>query len=220
MDELRIQDVEAMSRDRTGHAIGQMTRLEAESPDPAFAGGQDLEPIPRLAIAAVLLAVAIGGGVDIVLDWPHEGLSLHIALELTLMLASLALSIHLWRGWRATSHSLRVAQRTLVERDAERDAWRARASTALSGFAAAVDAQLSAWALTPTEREVALLLLEGLGHKQIAGSTGRSERTVRQHAVSVYGKAGVSGRAELAAFFLSGLSASRRSSSDESSGVR
>jgi hypothetical protein len=33
----------------------------------------------------------------------------------------------------------------------------------------------------------------------------RSERTVRQHAVAVYRKAGVAGRAELAAFFLSGL---------------
>jgi DNA-binding NarL/FixJ family response regulator len=32
--------------------------------------------------------------------------------------------------------------------------------------------------------------------------TGRSERTVRQHAVAVYEKSGLHGRSELAAFFL------------------
>ncbi len=209
-----------MSRERIEHAIGQVTQSPSDNPDPAFAGGEEGEPIPRLAIAVVLLAVAIGGAIDIAFDRPREGLSAHIALELALMLVSLAFSIHLWRGWRAASRSLRAARRTLAERDAERDAWRARASSAISGFAAAVDAQLTEWALTPAEREVALLLLEGLGHKQIAARTDRSERTVRQHAVSIYGKAGVSGRAELAAFFLSGLSASRERSSDESSGGR
>jgi DNA-binding CsgD family transcriptional regulator len=47
--------------------------------------------------------------------------------------------------------------------------------------------------------------LKGLGHKEIAARSGRSERTVRQHAVSVYQKAGIGGRAELAAFFLGEL---------------
>jgi hypothetical protein len=42
-------------------------------------------------------------------------------------------------------------------------------------------------------------------HKQIAARTGRSERTVRQHAVSVYERSGIGGRAELAAFYLQGL---------------
>ena len=68
-----------------------------------------------------------------------------------------------------------------------------------------VDEQFGAWQLTPTEREVAMLLLKGHGHKQIAAATGRSERTVRQHAVAVYQKSGLQGRAELAAFFLEDL---------------
>jgi DNA-binding NarL/FixJ family response regulator len=68
-----------------------------------------------------------------------------------------------------------------------------------------VDEQFGAWHLTPAEREVAMLLLKGHGHKQIAAATGRSERTVRQHAVAVYQKSGLQGRAELAAFFLEDL---------------
>jgi DNA-binding NarL/FixJ family response regulator len=51
----------------------------------------------------------------------------------------------------------------------------------------------------------ALLLLKGYGHKEIAKLLGRSERTVRQHAVAVYRKSNLSGRAELAAFFLEDL---------------
>jgi len=100
---------------------------------------------------------------------------------------------------------LAATRRSLAERQAERDDWRRSAETALAGFGRAVDAQFEAWQLTPTEREVAFLLLQGHGHKQIAARTGRSERTVRQHAVSVYAKSGIDGRAELAAFFLQDL---------------
>jgi hypothetical protein len=52
---------------------------------------------------------------------------------------------------------------------------------------------------------VAMLLLKGLGHKEAASVLDRSERTVRQHAVSVYRKSGLAGRAELSAFFLEDL---------------
>jgi DNA-binding NarL/FixJ family response regulator len=50
-----------------------------------------------------------------------------------------------------------------------------------------------------------MLILKGESHKRIAGLTGRSERTVRQHAVTIYNKSGLRGRAELAAFFLQDL---------------
>jgi DNA-binding NarL/FixJ family response regulator len=55
------------------------------------------------------------------------------------------------------------------------------------------------------EREIALLLMKGYSHKAIARDRGRSERTVRQHAVAIYQKSGLGGRAELAAFFLEDL---------------
>ena len=50
-----------------------------------------------------------------------------------------------------------------------------------------------------------LMLLQGHSHKRIARQTGTNERTARQHSVSVYRKAGLAGRAELAGFFLEGL---------------
>jgi DNA-binding NarL/FixJ family response regulator len=57
--------------------------------------------------------------------------------------------------------------------------------------------------------------LKGHGHKQIAALTGRGERTVRQHAVTVYQKSGLRGRAELAAFFLEGVLIPARQQEEE-----
>jgi DNA-binding CsgD family transcriptional regulator len=64
---------------------------------------------------------------------------------------------------------------------------------------------LDRWGLTPAERQVALLLLEGLSHAEAARVRDTSERTVRQQVHEVYSKAGLSGRSELAAFFLEDL---------------
>lgn len=58
------------------------------------------------------------------------------------------------------------------------------------------------WRLTAAERDIAELMLQGLRYKQIAGKRGTSERTVRQQAQIILKKAGLDGRADLAAHFL------------------
>jgi DNA-binding CsgD family transcriptional regulator len=121
---------------------------------------------------------------------------------LGLIVAALATEALLWRGWWRSRRTLIETRNVLAERSAERDAWRASADAALAGLGKAISERFAGWGLTPVEREIALLLLKGRSHKQIAYTTGRSERTVRQHAVAVYQKSGLNGRAELAAFFL------------------
>lgn len=160
-----------------------------------------LQPV----LVGFLLLLAVGGITDLVLDRPTTLFSLHVLVEVTFVLISAVFATLLWFGWRRTSERLHATQSALIARDAERDAWRAHAQKALDGMARAIDTQFEGWSLTPTEREVALALLKGLGHKEIAARTSRSERTVRQHAVSVYQKSGLAGRAELAAFFLQDL---------------
>jgi DNA-binding CsgD family transcriptional regulator len=166
--------------------------------------------IPLLAL--VLLFVVAAGVTDLILDRPRSWRSVHVAFEVAVIAVSLGFAIVLWRGWwraardlRRTRAALAATTRSLAERQAERAAWQRSAQAERAGFGRAVDAQFQAWGLTPTEREVAFLLLQGFGHKQIAARTGRSDRTVRQHAVAVYQKSGIGGRAELAAFFLQGL---------------
>jgi len=159
----------------------------------------------RGVLAAVLLATIVGGGIDLVLDAPVSWRSTHAIYEVALIVAAMVTSALLWRGWWRSRRSLVETRHLLAEHAAERDAWRASAESALSGLGRAIDERFSAWGLTPAEREVALLLLKGRSHKQIAYATGRSERTVRQHAVAVYQKSRLNGRAELAAFFLEDL---------------
>lgn len=159
----------------------------------------------RILLGVVLIAAIVGGGVDLILDAPASWLSFHVVYEVILILAAMATAYVLWRGWYRARRSLQETQRSLAQHKADRDAWRASAERALAGLASAIEQRFEAWNLTPAERDVALLLLKGQSHKQIAFRTGRSERTVRQHAVAVYQKSRLAGRAELAAFFLEDL---------------
>jgi DNA-binding CsgD family transcriptional regulator len=68
-----------------------------------------------------------------------------------------------------------------------------------------MDEQFDRWALSPAEKETALLLLKGLSHKEIAQVRAVSDATARQQARAVYKKGGLSGRNDLAAFFLEDL---------------
>jgi DNA-binding CsgD family transcriptional regulator len=88
---------------------------------------------------------------------------------------------------------------------AEGAQWRTDMREVLKGLGSAIDAQFERWQLTPAEREVAMLMLKGLSHKEIAAVREASERTVRQQARAIYGKANLSGRAALSAFFLEDL---------------
>lgn len=184
------------------------SELEREeiAPESAFRG-----PLP-LVLAVFLVFVVVGGTMDLVMDRPTTLWSWHVAFEMAMVLVSLSFAIVLFTGWRRSAAALRQTHATLAatdlelaRREADRDRWRKRAEEALAGFSRAIDRQFDEWQLTRAEREVALLILKGEGHKQAAAKLGRSERTVRQHAVEVYRKAGLQGRAELAAFFLNDL---------------
>jgi DNA-binding CsgD family transcriptional regulator len=158
----------------------------------------------RRAIATgVLLAVGAGGALDLATD--ASPTRLHVLFEVALLAVSVGAIAWLWVEWAHARRALAGVRAVAASRAAERDAWRARVESLLHGLGAAIDAQLAAWELTPAERETALLLLKGFGHKEIATLLGKSERTVRQQAVAVYRKSGLAGRAELAAFFLEDL---------------
>ena len=169
--------------------------------DPAFDGEARLRPV----LTGILLAIALGGAIDLALDRPETFWSVHVIFEVALLVFSLGAVGYLWSRWRRADRSLERTRAQLDARAVERDAWRARTDRLLRGLGEEIDRQLGDWGLTPTERETALLLLKGYGHKEIAALQEKSERTVRQHAIAVYRKSGLSGRAELSAFFLEDL---------------
>lgn len=165
----------------------------------------DVAPRFRVGLTALLLAIAGWGVADLILDDLDTWFSLHGLVELGFILSCLASVVYLWLGWMRTRQGLRFAEEQAVANEEERDQWRLRATKLLQGLGAEIDAQFGRWSLTSAEREVALLILKGLGHREAANVLQRSERTVRQHAVVVYRKSGLAGRAELAAFFLEDL---------------
>lgn len=72
-------------------------------------------------------------------------------------------------------------------------------------LAAAIETQFTAWGLTPAERDVALFALKGMDVAEIAQLRGAATGTVRVQLTHVYAKAGVTGRAQFAAWFVEDL---------------
>ena len=159
----------------------------------------------RWILAVALVSIIVGGTADLAMDKPATWLSFHVVFETLMIAGALVMAMTLWLGWWRSAHSAAALRESLEEQRLERDAWKASSQAALEGLGRAIDAQFRSWRLTATESEIALMLLKGYGHKEIAALTSRSERTVRQHAGVVYEKAGVAGRAELAAYFLNDL---------------
>jgi DNA-binding CsgD family transcriptional regulator len=166
---------------------------------------KDLDSHLRLVLAVAIGSIIVGGTADLMMDRPATWLSFHVIFETVMVAGALVMATTLWLGWWNSAHSAANLRRSLEAQSLERDAWKASAHVALEGLGRAIDTQFRSWRLTPTEREIALMLLKGYGLKEIAALTARSERTVRQHASVVYDKAGLAGRAELAAYFLKDL---------------
>lgn len=162
-------------------------------------------PRHYLLLAGVLSFLAVGTVVDLIFDNLETIWSFHVLFELLLLIVGLGTAGYLWLAWRRARLSLDTATARLVQHRAERDLWRSRARKFVRGLGAEIDIQLRDWNLTPAERATAMFLLKGLSHKDIASLTGKSERTVRNQSTAVYRKSGLSGRAELSAFFLEDL---------------
>lgn len=152
-------------------------------------------------VIAVLMAI------DVTIEL-NRGVPLALeSFELIIFgLALGGIALHRWQLAEARAEVKRWSE------DARR--WNQEAQDVLQGLAAAIDRQFDRWGLSPAEREVALLQLKGLRHRQIAELRNTSERTVRQQALSVYRKSGLNGRTDLAAFFLEDLLLPANTSSD------
>ncbi len=154
------------------------------------------------AALAVFLLVQTSAAVFFVGDAASDMLSdptaPHSVFE-ALVAFALILGI-LFGGWqlRQTLETLRAQERSL---DAARGA-----------LAQVIAQQFQDWGLTPAERDVGLLALKGLDVAEIAQARSAAPDTVRAQLSKIYAKAGVSGRAQFAAWFVEDLLAEGTSS--------
>ncbi len=163
-------------------------------------------------LALVFAVIACLAAADVALDLAEGTTVGHVVTEGAVVLLGLtglafmtSALMAARRQARARATALADLGRRLEATSAEAERWRREAGDLVRGLGAAIDAQFDRWQLTRAERDIAWLLLKGLSHKEIAAARGAGEATVRQQAQSLYRKAGLSGRNDLAAFFLEDL---------------
>jgi len=95
-----------------------------------------------------------------------------------------------------------VYLKTLLQRNEKIEHGMRIASGALQDV---IDEYFKEWALTPSEREVALFTIKGLSISEIAGVRESREGTIKAHLNGIYRKADVSGRSQLLSLLVEDL---------------
>lgn len=147
-----------------------------------------------IALAVFLLMQSVAAMfflADAMRDLSEMPLGGHSVLEALISLV-LVLGIFL-TGWH-----LRL---TLQEMETQRRAL----DTARGDLLRVVETQFDVWHLTSAEKDVGLLALKGIDVADIATIRGAAQGTVRAQMARIYAKAGVSGRAQFAAWFVEDL---------------
>jgi DNA-binding CsgD family transcriptional regulator len=161
----------------------------SQNPDIRTAGRRQTVALSIFLVIQSLGTVFFVG--DVIGDLREDPTSMHFIFE-AVVTAALVLGIVFGAySLRRTIELLRAQDQAL-----------AVARGALSDV---IDSQFTAWALTPAERDVGLLALKGLDVAEIAELRGAAQGTVRAQLTRIYSKAGVSGRAQFAAFFVEDL---------------
>lgn len=149
----------------------------------------------RTAALVAVLMVQAGAMVfflgDVIFDVIEDGPAAHVLFEMLVCVALMAGVILGAVEVRRTLDLVR-AQGTALR-------------VAAGDLARVIEAQFREWALTPAEADVAMLALKGLDVAEIAAMRGAAQGTVRAQLTRIYAKAGVSGRAQFAAFFVEDL---------------
>lgn len=154
-----------------------------------------------LILAGIIVIVAL----DLAADFRQGAQWWHLLFEGAVAVGALVGIYVLMRDSFSLKNKLRGEREYSAKMRTEAEMWRARSKKYLEGLSQAIDTQLTDWHLTGSEKEVAFLLLKGLSLKEIAEVRKTSEKTARVQSMAIYSKSGLSGRSELAAFFLEDL---------------
>jgi DNA-binding CsgD family transcriptional regulator len=157
---------------------------------------------PAVLSSLFFLFILVVSIVDIALDFLAPKLmNYHVWFELfTAIVALTGLGTLISYIHRQNLKMQKLKQELSITKDTLRQTKQTSAKLTgdLSRF---IQSQFDEWLLTPSEKEIALLLLKGLTLEEVASVRDTKEKTVRQHASHLYKKAGISGRHELVAYF-------------------
>ncbi len=78
---------------------------------------------------------------------------------------------------------------------------------AASSFHTLLLSKFAAWALTPSEQEIAMLIIKGFSIAEIAELRGTTEGAIKAHNSAIYAKSNLAGRVQFVSYFLEELTA-------------
>lgn len=155
----------------------------------------------ELFFIALLTVIAIMNITDFIGDYREQSPVWHLLQEAFLVVASIGgIGYLLWEV-AARRREMEQVKQQLQQANSRLSESNEKLKSVNQQYREVIDQQLTDWSLTPSEREVGLLLLKGLSFEEIAGVRETKEKTVRQQATAIYRKSGLNGRHEFAAWF-------------------
>jgi DNA-binding CsgD family transcriptional regulator len=153
-------------------------------------------------ITAILIILMLTNGADVFIDLSLSMPLWHVAQESFLMVLSGVGAFVLIIDMRRRTKTLKGLAQNLSNANKQIESLHNKFTEERRHFSHVIQRQFMEWNFTPTEQEVAFLLLKGLSLKEIASVRDTKEATVRQQASNVYTKSNLSGRHEFSAWFL------------------
>ncbi len=150
---------------------------------------------------SLLVLITVLTTSDLVSDYLEGTEAWHLAIEVLVVLMSVGGIAYLLQAFIKRQRELEAVKVQLLETKDNLSQAHKQISTAGKEYAQVIQKQFETWQLTPSEKEVASLLLKGLSFDEIANVRNTKEKTVRQQATAIYRKSGLSSRHEFAAWF-------------------
>lgn len=159
----------------------------------------------RFYIGLFLVTIGVLTGLDIFEDLKEGTTFEHIALEFIIAFLSIGVFFYLvYRIWRKRQLLDQLSEEKKILEDIASQ-YEQTSKIFITGLGHHIDQEFERWSLTPSEREVSLLILKGLSNAEIAKVRGASETTVRHQTSAIYKKTGLRNKQELMAYFLEDL---------------
>ena len=155
----------------------------------------------ELFFILLLTIIAAMNILDIAGEYQEQSTIWHVLQEGIVVIASCGGIAYLLWDVIQRRHELDQVKNQLQQANSHLSESNEKLQVAKRQYIEVIDQQLTDWSLTPSEREVAMLLLKGLSFEEVAGVRETKEKTVRQQATAIYKKSGLSGRHEFAAWF-------------------
>ena len=153
---------------------------------------QKLGTSKKVAITAAIVILQLLVIFDLFYDYSHGASVPHLVFDQVLVLV-LAIVIGIM---------IPGINRELFKFASKADEYKLYKEKIRSSVYSYIESMFEKWALSKTEREIALLILKGLSFKDIAELRTCSEVTIRQQAGNIYKKSGLKNKSEFFSFFI------------------